>query len=250
MIVPFLIHREAKADCCRPAIACDKKGLIWISWDQGAGPGNQNIFICSCEKNTPGEPIQVTSHSAADLSSALAVDPDNRLWIAWHSNRRGNAEWDIPRWFQLRCYDKGKFYEPIGEPTAKNLDKEGTDQSFEFVRLFCGEDGKILITGRASHNFFVQYYQGKKWSPLYRLPVDGWGGRGQFLQGAFDPKGDLWVVRRDIRSNVLQQIAGLKDKHQKPRSDSYSERYFSSASADQYSQKTGYLGTSQRPGRD
>jgi hypothetical protein len=52
---------------------------------------------------------------------------------------------------------------------------------------------------------------------MYRLPSTGdWGGRGQFLDAAFDKAGDMWVVRRDWGANVLQKISGLSQEHAKP----------------------------------
>jgi len=214
---PFPVSRSPKRDCCRPAVVTDKKGTTWIAWDRMDAPGGPNIYLCPCEPGAPGKPVQVTHHPAANIAPALAIDPDNRLWIAWHSNRRGAAEWDIPRWIYLRCYDRGRFHEPVGEPLGKNLEKEGQDQSFEFARLLCSGDGKVIVTGRPSHNFCFQYYQGRRWSPRYRLPVDGWGGRGQFLEAAFDSEGDLWVVRRDIRTNVLQRVTGLQSEKARPK---------------------------------
>lgn len=203
------ISRAPGKDCCRPSVAMDRRGRAWIAWDQMDSPGGTNIYFCSADTAAAGESIQVTHHPAADLAPALAFDSDDLLWIAWHSNRAGDARWDIPRWFQVRCYDRGRFFEPVSEPTSKNLTKEGSDQSFEFVRLCCSPDGKVVVTGRPSHNFCIQYYHGDSWSPLYRLPDDGWGGRGQYLSGAFDNKGDFWVIRRDLRANVLQQITGM-----------------------------------------
>jgi hypothetical protein len=220
---PTVLSRKAGSDCCRPRLACDQLGVVWAVWDQFDGPGGPNIYLASVTADPSEKPLQVSRHPAADIAPDIAVDADNRLWIAWQSNRRGKDQWDIPRWFELRCFEEGQMKQPVGTPPDKNLDKEGTDQSFEFVRVFCAGDGKVIVTGRPSHNFTLQYYHGDKWSPLYRIPKDGWGGRGQFLEGDFDPDGDFWVVRRDIGFNVLQQITGMQGEKKRPKLEASKE---------------------------
>lgn len=209
------VSTSPAADCCRPAIATGADGSVWVSWDQADTPGSPDVYIrkISDPKSTP---IRVTQHPAADLASAIAVDDRNRVWVAWHSNRSGKDLWDIPRWFMLRCYDGGRFHDPVGEPLGKDLTKQGTDQSFEFPQLYAAPGGGVLVTGRPSHNFCLQFYNADGWSRLYRLPEDGWGGRGQYLNAAFDTNGDLWVVRRDIGANVLHRITGVPQAKGRP----------------------------------
>lgn len=201
----------------RPAVATAPNGATWVAWDQQEGPGNRAVYIQELtEAGEVAEPVRVTHHPAMNIAPALAFDDEGRLWIAFQSNRRGNDRWDIPRWIYLKCYHEGRLYEPVSKPVAMNLDKEGTDQSFEFPRLLCAPDGKVIVTGRPSHNFCLQYYHGGEWSPLYRVPKDGWGGRGQILDSAFSPDGDLYVVRRDIGMNLLNKITGIVGQKKEP----------------------------------
>lgn len=204
-----LVSRADGRDANRAALAAGANGRVWIAWDEeGTEPGQRTVYLASSDGVARfGTPVRVSHHPAANLSPAVAVDAEGRPWIAFTSCRRGEDEWDIPRWIYLLCYDGERFHEPIGTPPALNLDKEGTDQSFEFARLFAGPDGKIVVTGRPSHNFCLQYYHGSEWSPLYRFPVDSWGGRGQFLNGAWDKEGNFWIVRREYGGNVVQKIA-------------------------------------------
>ena len=211
----FSISRSPDSDNCRPAIVNDNKGTVWIAWDRQEQPGNLSVYVAPFSNEIPGGEVKVTHHPAFNVAPSLAVDKDNRLWIGWHSNRKGDSEWDLPRWFYLRCYHNGKFYEPVSLPKSMNLNKMDTDQSFEFIKVYCTDDGKVIVTGRPSHNFCVQYYQGDQWSDLFRLPNDGWGGRGQYLKAAFDKAGDMWVVRRDIGTNILQKITGIKGPEKK-----------------------------------
>jgi len=211
-------HMARYLHCERPALAGDGEGNAWLAWDQMEGQGSRAVYIQKIpwdptddkfsEENV-GKPIRATYHPAMNIAPALDLDSENRLWIAYHSNRKGKDQWDIPRWIYLECYDGEKFLEPAAPPKDKNLRKEGTDQSFEFPRVACARDGKVIISGRPSHNFCLQHYQGAQWSPLYRLPEDGWGGRGQILDMAISPEGELYVVRRDIGMNLLQKVSGL-----------------------------------------
>lgn len=202
-------------DNCRPAIAPTKDGKVWIAWDRLDSPGNANIIIRQLSPNEEfaTKEIPVTHTAGLDVAPSVAVDSADRLWIAWHSNRWGKEQyWDVPRWFRLVSYAENQFYEPVAEPPGKSNELSDTVQSFEFVNVYCTSDNKVLITGRASHNFFLQFYQGSQWSPIYRFPKDGWGGRGQYLKLAEDKQGNLWVVRRDLGSNVLQRLSLPKKK--------------------------------------
>jgi len=202
-------------DNCRPALCKAPDGTVWCAWDRYEGKGNFNVFIKPLNKTGASE-IQVTHHPASNLAPSIAADKEGILWIAWHSNRKNEDSWDIPRWFYVRAYKDGQMFEPISPPVDKDLSKDGEDQSFEFVQVLCGKDGRIIITGRPSHNFCMQWYKGDKWSRLYRFPKDGWGGRGQYVKAAFDRNGDLWVTRRDLNANTLQSIKNMSGEYIKP----------------------------------
>ncbi len=210
------ISEEDDRDNCRPAIASTPKGRVWIAWDKLTGKGNANIMIR--EFDASGSPssktIALTESAGLDVAPSLNVDAHNRLWVAWHSNRWGNDNrWDVPRWFRLKCYYANEIYEPVQEPAGKTNELKDTIQSFEFVKVYSTSDGRILITGRASHNFYLQIYQGSEWSRIYRFPEDGWGGRGKYLKIAEDSQGDLWVTRRDLNHNALQKLTLPKQEN-------------------------------------
>jgi len=203
------VSNKSNLDNCRPAIVCDKEGKMWVAYDRYIGEGNIDVYL-KCLSKKDNDDIRVSYHPAIDIAPSLAVDDENRIWIGWHSNRKGEDKWDLPKWFQLISYKDGEFYDPVKEPKDKDLKERGTIQGFEFIKVFCTNDGKVCVTGRPSHNFDLQYYQGEDWSSLYRFPKDGWGGRGQYMKVSIDPNGDLWVVRRDLDFNVLQKVGKFK----------------------------------------
>ncbi len=204
------VSASRNKDNCRPTAVATKGNTFWVAWDRCDDNGNINVVIrhVGSDGTFLGDEIPVTRTHGLDVAPSLAVDSENLLWVGWHSNRWGKEknQWDVPRWFQLYAYDGHQFKKPVADPPGKSRKYKDTIQSFEFVNLHSTNDGKIVITGRASHNFYLQYYRGSRWSELFRLPKDGWGGRGQYLEVAEDRDGTLWVARRDLGTNVFQSV--------------------------------------------
>ncbi|MCH7814695.1 MAG: hypothetical protein IID40_11820, partial [Planctomycetes bacterium] len=109
----FAVSAGPDRDCCRPAVAAapDGRGFA-IAYDRQDGLGTQNVYLVTFDAHgtahgtahatARSSPLAVTSHPASDLCSALAYAPDGEmLWVAWHSNRRSHAGWDIPHWYRL-----------------------------------------------------------------------------------------------------------------------------------------------------
>jgi hypothetical protein len=208
---------DPERDCRRPAVAASPDGKRFaVTFQRHDRPGTQNIYLVTIDAETRevSEPQPVTTHPASDLSPALAYSPDGELlWVAWHSNRRGEDGWDVTPWYRiatLRTCD-GTWHVPVGADEPPPSNERGTVQGFELVRLAVSNSGVICVLGRASHNFYVQYYSSEGKSPLFRLPEDGWGGRGRLVRGVFDSNASLWVARRDLGANILTRIDGFAD---------------------------------------
>jgi hypothetical protein len=200
--------RATAADALRPALAPASDGGAWLAWDETRPGGRGNaawLLRLGADGRPAGEPRLLTPHPATHLATAVCIDKQGRPWVAWHSNAAGEDGWGIPRWIDLCCLDGDTLMVPATPQPGRNMARIGTDQSFEFPRLLTAPSGAIVVTGRPSHNFCLQTF-GPDWSPLVRLPRDGWGGRGQHLEAAFDAKGTLWLVRRDLNGNILHAI--------------------------------------------
>lgn len=214
-VIPIAV--PSRNDACRPALAASPdNSTYYVAYDRQEGPGTQNICLAEVDarRRTVGRTIRLSQHPASDLAPALAWSPDgNLLWAAWHTNRREDASWDISRWIQLVAYEPrtGKLRRPAGGVEEPHRDSRDTVQGFELVRLAVSSRGVVCVLGRASHAFYVQYFSAQGRSELYRLPKEGWGGRGRLLRGAFDEQGALWLARRDIGQNVLARIDGFTD---------------------------------------
>jgi hypothetical protein len=225
---PFVIAAHPGHDCLRPALARVPGNRFAVVYDRHDGPGTQNVYLNFVDAATGrvDEPRAVTTHPGSDVAADVAYAPDTRtLWIGWHSNRKGDDGWDIPRWYRLAALDlqTGQWFEPVREPAGRDLDARGTIQGFEFVRLVVLPRGGICVLGRPSHGFYLQYYSGDEVSPLYRLPADGWGGRGRCMNAVFDGRNSLWCARRDLGNIVLHRIdgfgAGLEPPALRPRTE-------------------------------
>ncbi|MFQ5806220.1 MAG: CehA/McbA family metallohydrolase [Phycisphaerae bacterium] len=211
----FEIVADEGRDCCRPAVAAPPSGrCLAVAFERHDCPGTQNIrlVMVDADRREVGDRRTVSTHPASDVSPALAYAPDGELlWVAWHSNRSGDRGWDVTPWYRiaaLRTRDN-TWHSPVGAEEQPTADERGTVQGFELVRLAVSPQGTVCVLGRASHNFYIQYYSAEGKSPLYRLPDDGWGGRGRVLRGVFDSDGSLWVTRRDLGANVMHRLDGF-----------------------------------------
>ncbi len=225
----FEIAADLERDCCHPAIAAAPDGRAFaVAFDRQDRPGTQNVYVVTVDSRSGRcmEPRPVSNHPAANVAPAIAYSPDGEwLYVAWHTNRRGEDGWDVPRWYRLaalRTRDN-TWHAPPDQPEPASRDERGTVQGFELVRLAVSPRGVVCVLGRASHNFYVQYYSTEGRSPLYRLPEDGWGGRGRLLRGVFDGDGALWVTRRDLGLNVLHRIGGFTDLSGPPPVEPFNE---------------------------
>lgn len=78
----------------KPATVRDGSGNIWAAWH--AGPvGGRDIYVgkLTAGADAFGASVRVTSSSGDEANPAIAVGSDNRLYVVWQDNRRGN--WDI-----------------------------------------------------------------------------------------------------------------------------------------------------------
>ncbi len=211
----FDIARDGQRDCCHPAVvASPTDDTFAVAFDRQDAPGTQNVYVTFVTNGqVPDKPLPATDHPASDVAPALAFTADGEhLWVAWHSDRRGDGR-DITPWYRLAALRRSDrtWSVPAAGTGQADRDSRRTVQGFELVRLAVSPAGVVCVLGRASHNFLVQYYSRAGRSALYRLPEDGWGGRGRLLRGAFDNAGGLWLARRDLGGNALTRIDGFND---------------------------------------
>ncbi len=81
-------------DKSRPATVCDSAGNIWVAYHAGPA-GQRDVYVSKLTlggANFAG-PVQLTSSGNDQSFPAIGIGVDDRLYVVWQDNRRGN--WDI-----------------------------------------------------------------------------------------------------------------------------------------------------------
>jgi len=78
------------------ATVLDSNGNIWIVWQAGS-TGSRNIYIAKqpAGANAFESSIQITDDPYDQCNPAIAIDSNDKLYLAWQDNSKGN--WDV--WF-------------------------------------------------------------------------------------------------------------------------------------------------------
>lgn len=77
-----------------PATVHDSAGDIWVVWHAGA-TGQRDIYVSKLAHGSDsfGDAVQLTMGAGDECNPDMAIDTDNKLYVVWQDNRRGN--WDV-----------------------------------------------------------------------------------------------------------------------------------------------------------
>ena len=113
-----------------PSIALDRSGTAWISWDSYHA-GNYDVLLASFDGQAAGKPIAITSGPETEFHSNVAVDPTDRIWVAYDtalqnwgkdystsSAVEGSEGLHARRGLGLRVYANGRVSEPEADIRA------------------------------------------------------------------------------------------------------------------------------------
>jgi len=77
-----------------PLTVADSAGNIWVTWESGTA-GSRDIYVGKLTSGADNfdSSIRLTESSFDQCNSAIAVGSDDKLYVVWQDNRRGN--WDI-----------------------------------------------------------------------------------------------------------------------------------------------------------
>ncbi len=190
----------------RPVILDAPNGAVWFAWDYTYTHSyTTNIFIRSFENGNLRSPVQVSHHPAIDSKAALSWF-DDKLWIAWTTNRRGEDGWGIIRYPMVRAFDGKTWFEPVSEIPGIDLFNREETQSYEFPTLTFDRFGRMYLFNRHDHQSSAIYYDGDAWSDHMHLDEPGWGIRGIYVHLAWESDNELWMARRDRTTIYLQKI--------------------------------------------
>ncbi len=82
----------------RPAACADSRGRVWMAWHAGP-PGARDVYAAWYDPatKTVAKASQLTLDTADQCNPALAVGANDRVYVVWQDNSRGN--WDLcARW--------------------------------------------------------------------------------------------------------------------------------------------------------
>src|SRR5712692_6188462 len=114
--------RDVRANDWAPAVAADKSGTVWVAWDSYAS-GSYNVLLRPVRGGKAGELIRVTDSPRFHAKPSLAVDDQDRLWIAYDESEENWAK-DTgflltggigiyqSRHIRLAIYSNGKWLQP------------------------------------------------------------------------------------------------------------------------------------------
>jgi hypothetical protein len=208
--------RHPRANDWSPDVAVDRNGVVWVAWD-GYAEGSYNIYLRPVRKGKPGELIRVTDSLRFHAHSSLAVDAQNRLWVAWDEAPEnwgkdvgfllggGTGLYDS-RSIQVAVYAQGQWMVPLRQP--EDVVPYAYRRYFQTPRLVADSLGNMWLFARPRTSSRLPtslwaaggkwevvgtYYSGDRWSEL--LPVPGTVGRNEGgLDAAADAQGNVWVA--------------------------------------------------------
>jgi hypothetical protein len=184
------------ANAWMPAAATDSKGNLFVAWDSYR-QGNYDIFFRRIAADgTMGAVEQVTKSPRFQAHASLAVDRDDRVWLAWDES---GANWgkdyardDIWRGVvlyadrrpRLAVWENGTWKQPAADPMAAMPHRY--NRYVENPRLACDRSGRIWMelevrtsttNNRADYwasgghwERFLTSFTGKEWTPAVSIP--------------------------------------------------------------------------------
>lgn len=205
---PVAISISSSMDL-RPAIVADKKGNLYVVWDRQV-EGSYCVLMRKFNGKQWENEILLSAEIGFNVCPAIAVNKKGSMAVAWSSNIQPDGTIGFTPWIRGAILDGNKrtYFTPASENDQL---KNGEEQGFEFPTLIYDREGKLWLFGRPSQGFYAQVIHKNKKSALYKFDVDGWGGRGQYVNAILRSNGAIATVRRDIRNVFFYEIPPVSD---------------------------------------
>ncbi len=209
-------RRDARANDWNPAVVLDRAKTFWVAWD-GYASGSYNIYLRSVREGKAGELVRVTNSTRFHAHPSLAVDAQNRVWVAWDEAPEnwgkdvgfllsGGTGLYESRSIRVAVYAGGKWLAPLRQP--EEVVPYGYRRYFQTPRLVADSAGNMWLVARprtsarlptslwaagGKWEAVATYYNGDRWSEL--IPLPGTVGRNEGgLEAVADGKGNVWVA--------------------------------------------------------
>ena len=179
-----------------PEAAADSGGNLWVVWDSYR-TGNYDIFLRRVGPDGAlGEEMQVTKSSLFQAHPTVAVDKQDRVWVAWHeSGANWGKDWThedperatvlyVDRRPKVAVYENGRWRQPATDlVSAVPLRYR---RYVQYPRLAADARGRIWcvlqLRTSTAHNrgdywafdgrweFYLTTLDGDRWRPAMPLP--------------------------------------------------------------------------------
>jgi hypothetical protein len=208
--------RDRRANDWNPAVAVDHKGVVWVAWD-GYTVGSYNIYLRAVRDGKAAELIPVTGTARFHAHPSLAVDREDRVWIAydeapenWGKDNgflfKGGTGLYESRTIKVAVYAGGRWMAPLRQPG--DLAPWGFRRYVQTPRLAADSAGRIWLFLRprtsariptslwaagGKWEVMATHYTGDRWSELQIIPESVGRNEGAF-EAAADGSGNVYLA--------------------------------------------------------
>ncbi len=185
--------RHARANDWAPSVAVARNGSIYVAWDSYA-TGSYNVYLREVKGATPGPIIPVTGNTRYHANPSLALDHQDRLWVAWDEGPEnfgkdtgflltGGTGIYQARTIRVAVYANGRWSTPLRQPD--DIVPYGFKRYFHTPRLAVDAAGRVWLFARprtssklptslwaagGKWEVAATYYSGDRWSDLFLIP--------------------------------------------------------------------------------
>lgn len=179
-----------------PALAA-VGGRVWLAF-AAENERQWDIYVCPVGRNGPEKPSAVTHDAAADANPAAVVSEDNRLWLAWESNRDGERAI-----YASSGAPDGRFTQP------ERISAPGSNAYNPSIAAVPGGVAIAYDSFRDSNSDInLRVFRGGAWQPERRLTTDPLVERHPVLAAR---NGELWVAWQAQGFNTVRYAMGNVD---------------------------------------
>ncbi len=227
------VSHVERGNCWEPSLAIDSKDVVYVGYDC-YGEGGYNVYVRKIEQ-TLRSPLFAVESARFEAYMTLAVDKQDRLWMAWHeSGVNWGKDWGYPFHIQANAtglYNSreiriavldGRLKQPAQRLSDALPDPGPGNNFYEYPQLAVDGSGRVWCFFRhrrpSQHNVYWRtpshhalweiygsYYEGGAWSPMMLIPYST-GRNDMRIETARSPSGGLvaaWPTdRRSFRDFV------------------------------------------------
>lgn len=227
-------------NCWEPSIALDSNGDAFSAFDC-YGDNGYDVFLAARRDGEWAEPRTIAATPRFEAYASVAVDAEDRVWIAWHeSGVNWGKDWGYPfditangtglytsREIRMAVLEGDRLRAPAQQLAAALPDPGPANDYYELPQLAADGAGRVWCFFRhrraaqanvyartPSHHalweIYASYYEGGEWSPMTLLPYST-GRTDMRIDVARTPEGDLAATWPTDRRNFRDFVNMLPD---------------------------------------